>query len=39
MLIEIQPFRSLNRREERALAAEAERQCRFMHVSVKLSRV
>jgi hypothetical protein len=39
MLIEVQPFRSLNQREERALAAEAERQGRFMNVSVKLSRV
>jgi hypothetical protein len=39
MLIEVQPFRSLKRHEERALAAEAERQGRFMNVSVKLSRV
>ena len=39
LLIEIQPFRSLNRREKRALAAEAERQGRFMNVSVKLSCV
>ncbi len=39
MLIEVHPFRSLNRSEERALAAEAERQGRFMNLSVKLSRV
>jgi hypothetical protein len=39
MLIEVQAFRSLNRNEERALATEAERQGRFMNVSVKLSRV
>jgi hypothetical protein len=39
MLIEAQSFRSLNRNEERALAAAAERYGRFMRVPTTLSRV
>lgn len=39
MLLEAQPFRPLNRNEERAFAAEAERQGRFMNLSVKVSCV
>jgi len=39
MLIEVQTFRSLNGREECALAAEAERQGRFMNLPTTLSRV
>jgi hypothetical protein len=36
MLLEAQPFRRLNRNEERALTAAAERHGRFMNVSAKL---